>query len=74
MRMQHLVEETDARYWVFDVGGERRGDSEYFAALIHQIENGLQSGRCGICNFLIDLSGSTLIIRESGVKTTLLRN
>jgi hypothetical protein len=35
-----FIEEHDERYWVLDVSEDRLGDTGYFAALLHEIENG----------------------------------
>ena len=47
-----FIEEHDVRYWVLDVSEHRVGDNDYFADLMHEIENG---GREAFAHHLINL-------------------
>lgn len=52
------IEETDARYWVIEVGEHRVGDAAYFAALSKEIESG---GREAFAHYLLNLDVSGFV-------------
>ena len=53
-----FVEEHDARYWALNVSEHRRGDSEYFAELMAEVENG---GREAFAHHLRTTDVSTFV-------------
>lgn len=54
----------ERRYFVLDVGNDRREDHEYFAAIDKQLDDNDQEGRTALLSFLLAFDLSTVNLRK----------